>query len=229
MALTGALTNLGRTNLYLNDVQCVLFDSASNVLLADSNTFFANVPGILSRGETYTDVVFGVSLGPVAPPGVYNGAITIFGGSNIFATSNLATASFQISLPDTVGDGIPDWWRQLYFGGDGTTTNGESCAACDADDTGANNYFKYVVGLNPTNSASVFALDITNCSPLALSFGPIASGRVVVPEFCDDLGRGEWTNLVSPSTTSTNGSAYYILDPNPASNERFYRVQVSFQ
>ncbi len=121
---------------------------------------------------------------------IYNGVITIFGGSNIFVTSNLASASFQISLPDSVGDGIPDWWRQFYFGGDGSTTNGDSCATCDADGTGEGNRFKYVVGLDPTQASSVFTLNITNDSSPALSFGPVAACRVVVPEFRDDLATG---------------------------------------
>jgi hypothetical protein len=228
ITLTAALTNIGSTNLYLNDVQCVLLLSASNSLRADTNAFYANVPGILLPGEAYTDVVFGVTLGPVAPPGVYNGTITILGGSNIFAASNLANASFQVSLPDSVGDGIPDWWRQLYFGGNGSTTNGESCATCDADATGQDNQFKYVVGLNPTNGASVFTLTVTNNPPRALVFGPVSAGRVVEPQFSDNLTSGAWQALTTPITTQTNGSQFVILDPDPSPSYRFYRVQMGF-
>jgi hypothetical protein len=227
MSFAGALTNSGSTNLYLNDIQCVLLLSASNSLRADTNDFYANVPGILLPGETYTDAVFGVSLGAVAPPGVYNGTITILGGSNIFAESNLASVSFQVSLPDSVGDGIPDWWRQLYFGGDGSTTNNQSCAECDADATGQDNQFKYVAGLNPTNSASVFTMGLTNPPTPALLFGPVAAGRAVVPQFIDDLSGGAWQALVSPVTTQTNGSQFSLTDPDPSTSNRFYRVQIS--
>jgi hypothetical protein len=227
IAFTGALTNTGSSNLYLNDIQCVLLSSASNALRADTNAFFANVPGILLSGETYADVVFGVTLGAVAPPGVYNGTITLFGGSNIFASSNLASVSFQLSLPDSVGDGIPDWWRQFYFGGDGSTTNSQSCATCDADGTGQENRFKYIVGLNPTNGNSVFALGVTNGPPAVLSFGPVSAGRLVVPEFSDDLTGGSWQNLVGPVTTQTNHSEFFLPDPDPPTNQRFYRVRIS--
>jgi hypothetical protein len=228
MSFDGSLMNLGTNYLYLNDIQCVLYPAETTALVADTNAFFANVPGILLPGETYTDVVFGVNLGSVAPPGVYYGTVTILGGSNIFASSNLASASFEISLPDSVGDGIPDWWRQFYFGGDGTTTNDQSCATCDADATGQDNQFKYVVGLNPKNSSSVFALTITNNPPAALLFGPIAAGRVVTPQFSDDLSSGVWQTLTGPITTQTNGSQFVIFDPDPSPFQRFYRVQITF-
>jgi len=228
MSFDGSLMNLDTNNLYLNDIQCVLYPSETTAVVADTNAFFANVPGILLPGETYTDVVFGMTPGAVAPPGVYYGTVTILGGSNIFSSSNLASASFEISLPDSVGDGLPDWWRQLYFGGDGTTTNDQSCATCDADATGQDNQFKYVVGLNPTNSASVFALAITNDPPPALLFGPVAAGRVVTPQFSGDLSSGAWQDLTEPITTQTNGSEFVLFDPDPSPFQRFYRVQISF-
>jgi len=39
---------------------------------------------------------------------------------------------------DRVGDGISDRWRTFYFGGDGTTTNADSCLTADLDDDGMN-------------------------------------------------------------------------------------------
>ncbi len=47
---------------------------------------------------------------------------------------------------DSVGDGIPDAWRQAYFLGDGTTTNSQSCATCDPDHDGFNNLQEYLAG-----------------------------------------------------------------------------------
>ena len=89
---------------------------------------------------------------PRAPPG--QGSFSYTGGTNrgvdtIRAVSLGATGtSTSVWIErDSVGDGIPDWWRAQYFGGNGTTTNGQSCATCDADGTGQNNLFKYVAGL----------------------------------------------------------------------------------
>jgi hypothetical protein len=94
---TGILKNTDPTNdLYLNSIQ---FIPNSN-FTTDSNAFFANVPGILSAGQTYSDVVFGVTINPTTPAGDYFGAVTILGGSNIFAANNLATLPFQVSTID---------------------------------------------------------------------------------------------------------------------------------
>jgi hypothetical protein len=53
----------------------------------------------------------------------------------------------------TVGDGIPDWWRQWYFER-GTTTNDLSCASCDPDGDGLSNLQEFLRSTDPTNSAS---------------------------------------------------------------------------
>jgi uncharacterized repeat protein (TIGR03803 family) len=112
----------------------------------------------------------------------YTGSFTS-GTDTMRATSLGAagTATKTWIATDSVGDGIPDWWRARYFGGDGTTTNDQSCAACDSDGTGQSNLFKYVAGLNPTNPASVFLLTAGNVSGQPtrkeLSYGPVAAGR----------------------------------------------------
>jgi hypothetical protein len=96
----GVLSNTSLTdNLFLNDIQFGFTGVATNYLAADTNSFFANVPGILLPGETYSDVVFGVTISPATPPGDYLGSVAILGGSNIFAATNLASQTFQVSSP----------------------------------------------------------------------------------------------------------------------------------
>jgi hypothetical protein len=106
---TGILSNTDPTNdLYLNDIQFI----ANGNFTPDSNAFFANVPGILSAGQTYSDVVFGVTVNPTTPAGDYFGAVTILGGSNIFAAGNLATQPFQISTIDvSISANIADAYK----------------------------------------------------------------------------------------------------------------------
>jgi len=99
VVFAAALTNASPPDtMYLNDIQLSFTDAATNYLAADTNVFFANLPGILLAGETYTDIVFGVTVNPSTPPGNYSGTVTLVGGSDIFATNNLASQTFQVML-----------------------------------------------------------------------------------------------------------------------------------
>jgi len=100
VVFTGTLINTSLTqNLFLNDIQFNFTGVATNWLAGDTNSFFQNVPGILLPGETYSDVVFGITVTPTTPPGQYFGTVSIQGGTNIFAATNLASPMFEISLP----------------------------------------------------------------------------------------------------------------------------------
>ena len=97
---TGTLINASLTdNLFLNDIRFNFLDGAAGYLAAHTNVFFANVPGILLPFETYSDVIFGIEINPATPPGQYFGSVTIQGGTNIFAATDLASPIFEVSLP----------------------------------------------------------------------------------------------------------------------------------
>jgi len=232
VVFAGSLVNPSLSiNLFLNNIQFVFFGPATNYLGAGTNTFFANVPGILRPGEVYDDIVFAVGINPSTPAGDYFASVTMQGGADIFAASNLASETILITSPDTVGDGIPDWWRQQYFGGDGTTSNAQSCATCDADSTGQNNLFKYVAGLIPTNPASIFTLSISNSvnQPLQpdLSFGPAVAGRSYTLQYGTNLLAGVWSTLTGPIGQQTNSSGITISDTQAVQAQKFYRVQIA--
>jgi hypothetical protein len=96
---TGTLSNTSPTDdLFLNNIQFDFMDEAGDYFVADTNVFFANVPGILLPGETYADVVFRITIAPGTPPGQYFGFATLQGGTNIFAADNLASPLFEVSL-----------------------------------------------------------------------------------------------------------------------------------
>lgn len=100
IVFSGTLVNTSPTdNLYLNGIQLTFIDAAANYLAADTNVFFANVPGILAPIETYSDVVFAIALNPATPPGQYFGIVTIQGGTNLFDSTGLASPIFEITLP----------------------------------------------------------------------------------------------------------------------------------
>ena len=128
-------------------------------------------------------------------------------------TNGMVAYSYIISnhvastLLDSVGDGIPDWWRALYFGGDGAMTNARSCATCDADGSGQNNLFKYLADLDPTNPASRLAI-----------ISIVASNQDVHLAWIG--GSNAWQCLeTSPSLASSNWVAVYTnIRPAPATN-----------
>jgi PKD repeat protein len=135
------------------------------------------------------------------------------------------TAQFIVATAlDSVGDGIPDWWRAQYFGGAGTQTNNLSCAACDPMGTGQDNLAKYRADLNPTNAASRLA--ITRLNLVGHDVGVTWVG-----------GRDAWQYVeCSPSLTSTHWTAIFTNVPPTAitnvihvgasaTTNLFYRIQ----
>ena len=73
------------------------------------------------------------------------------------ATVSYTARAFDPDM-DSVGDGIPDWWRRRHFGGDGTTTDDVSCAAADGDHDGVPNSDEYGADTDPTDPDSRLAL-----------------------------------------------------------------------
>ena len=99
--VSGTLTNTSATQkVFLNDLHATMSGGAVVHLALRSNDFFANVPGILLPGESYTGPIFRVALGAAAPADDYEGTITLDGGADIYATTRLAAATFTILSPE---------------------------------------------------------------------------------------------------------------------------------
>lgn len=119
-------------------------------------------------------------------------------------------------------------WQEEYF----TCTNcPQAQMSADADGTGQNNLFKFMAGLNPTNPASLFLLQIATVpdqqSQQNLSFGPVASGRIYTPEFAADLVSGVWLPLTGYAGPVTNGNQIIITDLDATQPSKFYRINIS--
>ena len=96
IVFSGTLTNTDATaKIFLNDIQC----SMPAGLTLRQIVFFANVPGILLPGESYTGPVFSVALAANASPGDYICTLALKGGADIFATDSLTTAGFTVLSP----------------------------------------------------------------------------------------------------------------------------------
>jgi uncharacterized repeat protein (TIGR01451 family) len=94
---------------------------------------------------------------------ITNLASVVANESDPVSANNSARAVSTVWL-DSIGDGIPDWWRAQYFGV-GNATNAVSCATCDPDGDGFSNLAEFIADTNPTNSASYLAL--TGIAPVA--------------------------------------------------------------
>ncbi len=163
----------------------------------------------------------------------------VYGPSNFFtftAASTITTQLFRVviknlansspgvisspasivTLLDSDVDEIPDDW-ELFFGFN--PDSGED-RDFDADLDGMTNLQEYRSGTDPTNSASVFRLDISPALPRALSFGA-ASNHTYTVEFADDVA-GPWTRLADFVARATN-RVEAVVDPAATTN-RYYRA-----
>jgi 1,4-alpha-glucan branching enzyme len=132
---------------------------------------------------------------------------------------------FQLYNIDIVGDGIPDWWRLLWFG-NSSFTDATSCASCDFDGTGQNNFFKYVAGLNPTDPTQIFTVQIAASNQVInLTFGPINSNLSYTVQSSPDLVN--YSGLASATDPQTNGNQVSITDLAPWPSNEFYTIQIS--
>jgi len=134
-----------------------------------------------------------------------------------------ASTTAELDQRDTDGDGLPDWWEQLYFGGP-TNANPN----LDSDHDGLTNLQEYQAGTNPLDPANVLLvtkLEIIG-SNAVVSF-PTVLGRSYSVEHTDNLGTTDWT-MVGESIAGTGGTAS-VVDANAAAVKPtfFYRVRVS--
>jgi hypothetical protein len=227
---TGILSNTNPTNdAYLNDIQFV----ANSNLTTVANAFFANVPGILSAGQTYSDIVFAVTIKFTTPTGNYFETVTVVGGSNIFAASNLATQSFQISVNEVTPFSA---WQLAEFG-----TNASNPAIsgdlADPDGDGIVNLLEYALNLNP-KVAGVTGLPTAQTDPvcgcLTLTYIQVISATDVVyaAEAAGDPG-GPWsTNGITQIVLGSDGIAQTNKasdagNPIAASGKRFMHLRVT--
>ncbi len=126
---------------------------------------------------------------------------------------------------DHVGDGIPDWWRALYFGGDGRSTNNLSCATCDPDGDGQPNAAEYAAGTSPIDPNSVLRIISvsragSNCT---VTWASVA-GKSYQVLTATDL-KQTFSPMTGSQTTAIGPTSGYT-HTNATDTTRFYKVQV---
>ncbi len=168
--------------------------------------------------------------GMLSPANVYAMSTATVDGYYLGATNNTV---LEVFAPDSIGDGIPDWWRQEYFGA-ATPTNTHDCATCDSDGTGQDNLFKFVAGLNPTNPDSIFVLKIVPVTgqptEKTLTYNPIlvGYGQTYTVQYRTNLtGGASYATLTTTSVLTTNGNQVSLNDTQATQTQKFYRVNIS--
>ena len=101
IVFSGTLANTsGTEKLFLNEIVPILSGTSASNLALKTNVFFANVPGVLLAGESYTNgELFRISLSGAASSGDYGGVVSFRGGTDIFTNAELATSAFTVLSP----------------------------------------------------------------------------------------------------------------------------------
>jgi 1,4-alpha-glucan branching enzyme len=172
-----------------------------------------------------------IAIGDKPSGGVLTSFAGIIDDVRIYGSALSAHQVAQVYCTDSVGDGIANWWRLQYFGSS-SSTGATTCATCDYDNTGQNNLFKYVTGLDPTDPTQVFFLQIASITNQTaqenLLFNPLASNRTYTAQFNTDLVNGVWLPLPSYSGPLTNGNQVTITDTNAIGPQEFYRIEITY-
>jgi len=166
-------------------------------LTADSNVFFANVPGILLPNETYTGPIVTITISSTADQTDYTGSVTIKGGADIFALTDLLSQSFQVSSPSvTISASTPDAYEFGPASGVFTVTR-----------TGATNY-DLLINYAVTGSAMPGARYNLLSGSVSLAAGN-ASAPVAVAPIPNDVADGTQTVTltISPIVAYNVGTA----------------------
>ncbi len=120
---------------------------------------------------------------------------------------------------DTDGDGIPDWWEELFFSGP-TNANAGAMAA-----NGVNTIKEtFIAGLDPTHPNNQFEMD-ASMPPSALTWSPAISGRWYSVYWSTNLHH-EFVPLV---TNLPGPQAAYTTDVHTLNPSTFFRIEVKTQ
>ncbi|MEI2723960.1 MAG: hypothetical protein V9H26_10595 [Verrucomicrobiota bacterium] len=118
----------------------------------------------------------------------------------------------EVMLPDgdRDGDGLPDNWETVFFGG---PTN--AVGAADDDSDGQSNYAEYIAGTSPVDPASVFRLTSVQASPggsnAVLAWSSVAN-RAYDVQWTTNLTAGPWQ--LGPTTYFGNAAHECNLRPH---------------
>lgn len=125
-------------------------------------------------------------------------------------------------IVDTDSNGLPDWWEQMFLG---QLTGNDPSA--DPDHDGANNLAEWLVGTNPTNAASYFALSpnlSSGTNGFAIQWPSVASRYYRLLRSTNLLSG--FTQILATNIVATP-PANTLYDPTPPGSAAvYYRLEL---
>ena len=184
ITFTGTLTNTDAVaKIFLNDLTVSVSVPAG--LTLRRNTFFANVPGILLPGESYTGPIFSVTLGTGSSPTDYTATVTVSGGADVLASGALAATAFTVLSPAvTVSATVPE-----------ASEFGPVSGAITVSRTGAT-----MIPLNVDFTIGGSAVNGTACAAIAPSLtlaAGVSSANIAVTPIPNNVAEGDRTVLLT--------------------------------
>ena len=173
--------------------------------------------GILGVGSTAR---VDIAVRPMVDGVITNMVTATMGPTDTNLLNNTASVTTTVNpAGDSDGDGMPDWWESLYFGGN---TNG--MPGVDADGDGISNLGEYVAYTDPFNVQSALVIkDINPVNDIELRFDS-APARLYIIQCTTNMISGSWTNILSNITG--DGSELSVTHTNSAP-AAFYRLKVT--
>jgi subtilisin family serine protease len=126
-----------------------------------------------------------------------------------------------LRVVDRDGNGLPDWWEQLYFGHTGVDPN------ADPDGDGMSNWQEYVADTDPRNPGSSLRLTGVQFAPegLRLSWSGGTEARQYLERSSSPGNPNSWVDLLT-NQPPTAASASFIDSTATNNNTYFYRLRV---
>jgi hypothetical protein len=140
------------------------------------------------------------------------------GDTNTLVAADAFKWAYSTSQDAPTDGSVPSWWSAYYFGSnvDGTT---------DFDHDGYSAFSEYVMGTDPTNSASHFIFTTAKqTNTLMFTFSPWLNGRTYELQSSTNLSDSLWTTLSDGPSLGATAGTFTATNSGPGS--KFFRISV---
>lgn len=222
-----------RAGLFLNGFPISTVSTGAFTQVLADGVRFGPAPGLFTNSLTVRltntfgsgEMRFTINgAAPTAASPLYAGAFTITSNATIRAALFLNGATISaVSVGDygrvyALADGIPNAWRQQYFGA-GYLTDPRVGAGTDADGDGSSNLQEYFAGTDPLNPLSGFTVGIQAIPRITFVSIPGTTYKILRRDNANALTSVEVGQVTAVGTQTT------FLDTSVTNPTGFYTVQ----